>query len=299
MSRFLSCPASRALAASLAFLAFSVLAVSAQSEPAPTPRGKRRDNRAATPAASPTDAVPIITPPPAMSSTVSTAIQGADIDDMNEVSPPIDKSKIADVEYTAPTTETEILATGGATFTSKDRIAIFTLDVRVHDPKFQLACDKLTVFLNKPADKTASAAATPAATPASLSGSKPPGPVDKGSGGGIDHAIAEGHVIIIQERTATAEGGETKRSVGRADTATFDNKTGDMVLRGMPSVEQNGNTHVATSRETVMTLRRDNSLLTVGPSRTLITQRKGSEVPGLNPGGQPSSPAPVNPRVTH
>ncbi len=227
----------------------------------------------------------------------STKITGQDIDEINEPSPPTDKGMVDEAD--TPTTQTEIIATQGATFASKDRIAVFTGEVRVHDPKFQLSSDKLTVFLNKTdktGDKTASAAATPAAsTPAPLStaGSTPPAPAPKQSSGGIDHAVAEGHVIIIQERAAT-DGGEAKRSVGRADWASFDNKSGDMVLKGTPSVEQNGNTHVATSPDTVMTLRRDNSLLTVGPSRTLITQRsKGGDL-GFGPTAPAASPAPAN-----
>jgi lipopolysaccharide export system protein LptA len=195
----------------------------------------------------------------------------------NEPSPPLDAEP-----GTPETTETEILATDGATFNSKDRIAVFTGDVRVTDPRFQLSCDKLTVFLNKSA--TTDAGTTPIPTPAPT-----PPPVAKGSApvpaptpantGGIDHAIAEGHVIIVQERAATA-GGEAKRSVGKSDWADFDNKTGDMVLKGTPTVEQNDNTHTATSPDTVMTLRKDNSLKTVGPSRTIIHQHKGSDLPG-------------------
>lgn len=235
-------------------------------------------------------AIPAVTPAPPGS---TAAISGQDIDEVNELSPPTDKGRVDEVPQ-GPTTQTEIIATRGATFASKDRIAVFTGDVRVHDPKFQLSCDKLTVFLNKTADKSASPAATPAATPAPLAAvGAPPAPAEKQSSGGIDHALANGHVIIIQERPAT-DGGETKRSVGRADEATFDNKTGDMVLKGTPSVEQNGNTHVATAPETIMTLRRDNSLLTVGPSRTLITQRsKGGDL-SFGPTGSTASPAPVN-----
>ena len=229
----------------------------------------------------------------------------------NELSPPVDKGSDAAVAPGTPeTTETEILATDGATFASKERIAVFTGNVRVTDPRFQLACDKLTVFLNKsansdatgtPAAGGASATTPPVSTPAPLAaGNAPPGAAPSptpGNSGGIDHAIAEGHVIIVQERAATP-GSEAKRSVGRGDWANFDNKTGDMVLKGMPSVEQNENTHVATSPNTVMTLRKDNSLTTVGPSKTTIIQRKAQLPGGENgtPGAaQPSQgPAPAS-----
>ncbi len=227
-------------------------------------------------------AVPVVA---AAQSAPTPAITVAPSDDeANEPVPPLDRGADAG---TPEATETEILATDGATFASKDRIAVFSGDVKVTDPRFQLACDKLTVFLAKSA-ATDATGTSPAATPAPV---KPP-PVAKGTApapaptpgnsGGIDHAIAEGHVIIIQERAAT-DGGEPKRSVGRGDWAYFDNKSGDMVLKGTPSVQQNENTHSATSPDTVMTLRKDNSLTTVGPSRTIIVQRKGSDLPGSSP----------------
>jgi lipopolysaccharide export system protein LptA len=207
----------------------------------------------------------------------------------NEPSPPLDLPP-----GTPETTETVILATDGATFASKDRIAVFMGNVKVTDPRFQLSCDKLTVFLNKsPNTDATGAAATPApvSTPPPLAKGTAPEPAPTpANSGGIDHAIAEGHVVIVQERAATA-GAEAKRSVGRGDWANFDNKTGDMVLKGMPSVEQNENTHVATSPNTVMTLRKDNSLTTIGPSKTTIIQRKGTQLPGSdNPSPAPGQP---------
>ena len=180
-------------------------------------------------------------------------------------------------------TETEVLATNGADFASKERIAVFNGDVRVNDPRFQLACDKLTVFLTKTATTDSGgkgAAPPPADTPPPANGAKD----QNDQGGGIDHAKAEGHVIIIQKRAAVKPGEEPKISIGRAAEADFDNKTGDMVLHGWPSVEQNGNTHVALAQSTVMTLHKDNSMNTVGPSRTVIKQQHKDE-----PGGSPAA----------
>ena len=189
--------------------------------------------------------------------------------------------------------ETEILATSGADFASQERIAVFRGDVRVNDPRFQLACDKLTVFLAKTAapdgaGKDARPAAGNTPPPANGGGSaSAKGAHDQNNpGGGIDHAVADGHVIIIQKRPPAKPGEEAKISIGRATEADFDNKTGDMVLRGWPSVEQNGNTQVALAQSTVMTLHKDNSMNTVGPSRTIITE-KPKETPGSSPGASP------------
>lgn len=208
-----------------------------------------------------------------------------------ELSPPMDKGT-ATLGPDATTSETEILAMQGAQFSAKERVATFIGDVRVTDPRFQLACDELTVYLKKTSSaKTAAAPAADAtATPPPMAApaAKADGDDQSAMGGGIDHAIAKGHVIIVQERPAT-DGGDPKRSVGRGERADFDNNSGDMVLHGLPSVEQNGNTHVATSENTVMTLRRDNSLVTKGPSRTLITQRKTEAAPAASPAPRPRS----------
>ena len=196
--------------------------------------------------------------------------------------------------------DTEIFANQGATFAAKDRVAVFSGDVRVRDPRFTLACDKLTVYLAKGAIPEAGAAPTPAptATPPPI---KPADAKDKeaGRGGGIDHAVAEGHVTIVQKRAPTKAGEEEKLSVGRAETVEFNNATGDLILRGLPKVEQNGNSHEALTRSTYMILHRDNSLDTIGPSKTHIVQRaKDNDLPGGKPAGSKSGSAtPANRRV--
>ncbi len=201
-------------------------------------------------------------------------------------------------------TETDIDASEGASFNSKDRVAVFIKDVKVTDPRFQLVCDKLTVFLNKTAPAGQNAAATPAPTPPPVAPTgkaakgkaqdTPPGGTDAGlsGGGGIDHALAEGHVVILQKKAATKPGEEEKVSIGRGESGTFDNKSGDMVLRGWPSLEQNGSSLIATSAGTVMTIHRDSSLDTKGPSKTkLIQHGKGGGGSLFEMPGAPSAPA--------
>ena len=191
-------------------------------------------------------------------------------------------------------TETEILATTGADFDAKERVAVFKGDVRVNDPRFQLACDRLTVFLSKATTDGTGKDASPASgnTPPANGGgnTNPGGATDQNGRGGIDHAKAEGHVIIIQKRPPSKPGEEVKVSIGRATEADFDNKTGDMVLIGWPSVEQNGNTHVALAQSTTMTLHKDNSMTSVGPTRTVVKE-KHSDVPGGSPAGGAGAPA--------
>lgn len=198
---------------------------------------------------------------------------------------------------TTPANDTEILASQGATFAAKERIAVFNGDVRVKDVRFVVACDKLTVFLAKAALPGAASTPPPMETTAKVGDDKSG---DFPRGGGIERAIAEGHVIIIQKHAPTKPGEEEKVSVGRADIAEFDNKTGDMILRGLPKVEQNGNSHEALSRSTWMVLHRDNSLETHGPSRTLITPHGKDNLPGSSPGAKASAtPPPGSPASRH
>ncbi len=202
----------------------------------------------------------------------------------DEKSPPTDSTGKDEI------TETDIDASQSATFNSRDRVAVFTGNVKVVDPRFQLVCDRLTVFLAKPAPAGQNAPATPAPTATPGKSGKGKGDSSPPSGGGgIDHAIAEGHVVIIQKKAATKPGEEEKLSIGRGQTGTFDNKTGDMVLKGWPSLEQNGSSLVATSAATTMTIHRDSSLDTNGPSKTTLIQR-GKGGSSFDLPGAPSAP---------
>ena len=247
----------------------------------------------ARPAARPTaaPAAPAPTPPP-----LAAPVENVP----GDTTPPTD-----DVPDKGPETETDIDASQSASFNSKDRIAVFTGNVRVKDPRFELACDELTVYLNKGA--APGATPEPNATPASQKPATLPAPGAEPSpapsGGGIDHAVAKGHVIIIQRKAATKEGEEDKISIGRGGLGTFDNKSGDMVLKDWPNLEQNGSSLVATAQGTVMTIHRDSSMNTEGPSKTkLIQHGKGGtlDIPmapsapstgGNRRGNQPPAPA--------
>ncbi len=195
----------------------------------------------------------------------------------------------------AATNDTDIYAQQGATFGAKDRIAVFNGDVRVRDSRFNLDCAKLTAYLNK--GSAGGVAPSPAPTPPPVSSpAAKAGDPDHDSG--IDHAVAEGQVIIIQKRASTKAGEEEKVTIAHCDRAEYDSKTGDMTLRGMPKVEQNGDSHEALSSSTYMILHRDNSLETHGPSRTHIVQRAKDNPPGTKPGSSPPAGSPSGRRAT-
>ena len=143
--------------------------------------------------------------------------------------------------------KTEITAQKEATFDEKNNIAVFIGNVRVSDPGFVLAADKLTVTLA--ADRS-----------------------------GIDRAIAEGNVVIVQ-RTPEDKDGENKGAIGRAQRAEYVPSTGRATLSGSPEIQQGINRHIATSPGTRMILHRDGRASTVGPSRTVITDSSAPQLP--------------------
>lgn len=154
-----------------------------------------------------------------------------------------------------------------ATFDNRKHIAIFIGSVVVNDPEFYLTCDKLTAFLKS--DAPAGAAEKPAPKPAS---DAKPGAQKKG---GLDRALAEGNVNIIQEKTEAD--GKTSRSTAKSKTADYDARTGDIILKGRPIVHQGMNQCEATSDGTVMTLNRDRNMSVDGPNKTIITDKAEME----------------------
>jgi lipopolysaccharide transport protein LptA len=142
--------------------------------------------------------------------------------------------------------KTEITSQDQATFDNATSIATFEGKVIVKDPQFNLYCDKLTVYLRK--DRK-----------------------------GIDHAEADGKVVIVQDNTN--DKGEAVKSIGRAGHAVFEPATGDVTLTIWPQLQQGINNQISTDEKTVMVLNRAGRLKTTGPSRvTLVdaTQAAGS-----------------------
>jgi lipopolysaccharide export system protein LptA len=155
---------------------------------------------------------------------------------------------------------TEITCTKEAAFDDKSRKATFTGEVRVKDPQFDLTADRLTAYIRR---ETIASGTT--ATPAPA---KNDGKAGNGTGG-LERAIAEGHVVIIQDKPGE-NGEKPERYVAKAGRAEFNAATGDMVLSIWPQVQQGINLHVASEESTVMTINRDGRMKTSGRSRTLI-----------------------------
>jgi lipopolysaccharide transport protein LptA len=137
-------------------------------------------------------------------------------------------------------------------FDSAKSIGIFTGNVVVADPRFNIQGDKLTIFISKQQNE------------------------------GFEKAIVEGNVGVVRERPSTS-GGPPDHMVGRSDKAVYTAKDGRFELTGNPRVQQGLNTHVATSPETVMILNEAGQLETHGPSRTEIRQDPNAASPTPKP----------------
>lgn len=157
---------------------------------------------------------------------------------------------------------TEITSSKEASFDDKTRMAVFLGEVQVRDAQFTITCDKLTAYLRKEA--TQGGAGKSEATPAAGN--------EKGKkSSGLERAIAEGNVVIMQE--TTGEDGKTQRNIGRCQRAEYNANTGDVTLSGRPQVQQGINMQVATDDSTVMIMNRDGrTMRTIGPSKTVIQE---------------------------
>ena len=128
----------------------------------------------------------------------------------------------------------------GATFENATSTAEFTGNVVVHDPQFDLSCNKLHVILG--ADRK-----------------------------GLSKVIATGTVVIIQEKKN--DRGDIVKSVGKCGKATYDVVTGDVTMEDWPQIQQGINNQVATQQSTVMILNAKGRSRTIGSSRTLIVDQ--------------------------
>lgn len=146
---------------------------------------------------------------------------------------------------------------------SQGKEATFWGDVKVVDPRFSLACEKLTVFFR---DKTGIAKVIEGKDSKEGKTGREGG--EAPSDGALEKVVAEGDVVIFQEKTN--DRGEMERSVGRAEKAVYDANTGNITLTGWPQVEQKQNTIVAMEEGTVILLNRKGTLEVLGHSKSVL-----------------------------
>lgn len=181
--------------------------------------------------------------------------------------------------------QTEITSEEGA-FDQKTHQAIFTIKVFVRNPDFTLSCDKLTAYMKHDEEKSKPGGATPAlgapaaparlgppiveANGANVTGKPAKGDAGSGPAGGLDRAIAESNVEIIQDKVA--DDGSISHNVGHGKKAIYESSTGNVTLYGMPDVQQGINSCVALDEKTIIILNRDGHMTTIGPTKNIIRE---------------------------
>lgn len=171
---------------------------------------------------------------------------------------------------------TEVSSDVGA-FDQKAHIAVFTKNVYVENPQFTVTCEKLTAYMHQGAAATPAptaagatpAPATPVATPAPVAGATPaPGTEAKPKSGGLEKAVCEGTVVIVQDKIDPD--GTLTRNLGHAQKAVYHADTGDIYLFGSPDIQQGLNTCTSLEEGTVMVLNRDGHMTVNGLHRSVI-----------------------------
>lgn len=157
--------------------------------------------------------------------------------------------------------ETVITATERLLLDSKESMATFYGDVKVLDPRFSLNCRKLTAYLKRQAQETKTEGGATADKKRDKAGEPSPG-------GGVEKAVAEGDVVIVQDKLN--DKGQIERSIGRAAKAVYDAVSGDITLSGWPQVEQKLNTVVATQESTVIILNNKGTMEVLGQSKSVL-----------------------------
>lgn len=175
---------------------------------------------------------------------------------------PVPKAKAPAAEAVS---ETVITATQQLVLDAKGNEATFVGDVKVLDPRFSLNCDKLVAFLKRPPEGGKAKVEAPAEK-------KKPAGEGQNPGGGVEKAVAEGDVVIVQDKVN--DRGEIERSIGRAARAVYEAATGDITLSGWPQVEQRMNTVVATDERTVIILNNKGTLEVLGHSKSVLRNTK-------------------------
>ncbi len=199
-----------------------------------------------------------------------------------------------------------IINAGTSFFDSKAGFGVFVDNVTVDHPEFDLVCDELQVFMEKEAVDAAAkpeAGAAPAPPPApagptagelaaSGAADQPAsgGTSPSAEGGGdssLKRAIAKGRKVVITKMGAK---GQLQTGIGRE--ADYDGKTGDVILRGWPQVQEGMNLTVAIEPTTYFIIKQNGQFQAMGGrAQTRIIQKDDKK--GQNPGAAPAAGPPV------
>jgi hypothetical protein len=191
---------------------------------------------------------------------------------------------------------TEITATKSAYFDANTGIGIYRGNVRARHPNAYIECEELEIHMEK--DKTGADGKKKASKSgdgdilASRTEKKAAGtPALGGEDSGIEIAYARGTMVTIEKFD---ENGELQ--IGNCnEVAIYDGKTGNITLRGWPSVQRGSKLLEATDPRCVIVIDQAGRLKADGGVfRTTLIDEKAAAAPGSQPPA-PTPAAPVRP----
>lgn len=195
----------------------------------------------------------------------------------------------------AKTGRTEITATKSAYFDANTGIGIYRGSVRARHPNAYIECEELEIHMQKqttgPDSKKKVSKAGDSDILASRSEKKAAGaPTIGGQESGIDIAYARGTMITIEKFD---EDGELQ--IGHCnEIAIYEGKTGNITLRGWPSVQRGSKLLEATDPRCVIVIDQAGRLKADGGVfRTTLIDEKAADAAAA--GSQPPPPTPAVP----
>jgi lipopolysaccharide export system protein LptA len=172
-------------------------------------------------------------------------------------------------------------------------MGLYTGNVHARHPQMVIDCDELEIHMKKqPEGASVKKKPVAAADTDILAGpgakKKSGSPADSG----IKMAYARGSMVTIEKRTE-----EGQLQIAHCnEVATYDGSTGDITLRGMPSVQQGNKLIEASDPRTYMIIDQKGKLTVLGgQQRTTLIDEKAADaaLPGA-PANEapPATPAP-------
>jgi lipopolysaccharide export system protein LptA len=209
---------------------------------------------------------------------------------------------VSPVKQPVPT----VIVSESSFFDSREGFGVFVGDVVLDHPEFHLTSDELEVYMHKeqkPAESAdPNAPPTPPALPpgptagqlaekgAATDTTKGPAPSERKMNDNLKKAIAKGRKVVINKLSP-----EGDPQIGTGQEAEYDGDSGDVILRGMPQIQNGRNLQVAIDPTTYFVIKRDGRFSHHGgraQTRIIQEDEKKKAAPPAS-GTSPAAPAPV------
>ena len=176
--------------------------------------------------------------------------------------PKADPRPIVSVEKSVKT-DIVIECEGQAYFNSADQIVVFEKDVVVKHPGFNIECEELEVFLKGNPANVLGDPGTDGATSTTVNGGKASGGTAD-AGDSVDKIFAKGLNRLVALTKFSKD--PTKEVRAKCGWATYDSKTGDLILHDWPVLNQGNVSVQSTAKDTIIYVRANGDFEASGPA---------------------------------